>query len=137
MATPSMLRIERLNYVLGGILVIAAALTQPQRIALGITVGVALTCLNFFVLRRLVTKWTADAQQGKTGAAPLLMLPKMVGLMGAVAVAILVLPIDPIAFTIGYSLFIVSIVIDTSYSALKSPETNPSTTSEGNDKTHG
>jgi hypothetical protein len=60
----------------------------------------------------------------------------MVGLMGAVAVAILVLPIDPIAFTIGYSLFIVSIVIDTSYSALKSPETT-STPSEGNDKTHG
>jgi hypothetical protein len=135
MATPSMLRIERLNYVLGGILVIAAALTQPQRIALGVTVGVALTCLNFFVLRRLVTKWTADAQQGKTGAAPLLMLPKMVGLMGAVAVSILVLPIDPIAFTIGYSLFIVSIVIDTTYSALKTPET--STPSEGNDKTHG
>ena len=136
MATPSMLRIERLNYALGGVLVIAAALTQPQRIALGVAVGVALTCLNFFVLRRLVTKWTADAQQGRTGAAPLLMLPKMVGLMGAVAVAILVLPIDPIAFTIGYSLFIVSIVIDTSYSALKSPETTPST-SEGNDKTHG
>lgn len=137
MATPSMLRIERLNYVLGGILVIAAALTQPKRIALGIAVGVALTCLNFFVLRRLVTKWTADAQQGKTGAAPLLMLPKMVGLMGAVAVAILVLPIDPIAFTIGYSLFIVSIVIDTTYSGVlaKSPETT--TPQEGNDKTHG
>lgn len=135
MATPSMLRIERLNYVLGGILVIAAGLTQPKRIALGIAVGVALTCLNFFVLRRLVTKWTADAQQGKTGAAPLLMLPKMVGLMGAVAVSILVLPIDPIAFTIGYSLFIVSIVIDTTYSALKSPETT--TPQEGNDKTHG
>jgi hypothetical protein len=65
------------------------------------------------------------------------MLPKMVGLMGAVAVSILVLPIDPIAFTIGYSLFIVSIVIDTSYSALKSPETPTSTPSEGNDKTHG
>ena len=29
-ANPSMLRIERLNYVLGGILVIAAALTQPR-----------------------------------------------------------------------------------------------------------
>ena len=47
------------------------------------------------------------------------MLPKMVGLMGAVAVAILFLPIDPIAFTIGYSIFIVSIVIETTYSALR------------------
>ena len=135
MATPSMMRIERLNYVLGGILVIAAAVTQSQRIALGVAVGVALTCLNFFVLRRLVVKWTTDAQQGKAGTAQLLMLPKMVGLMGAVAVAILVLPIDPIAFTVGYSLFIVSIVIDTTYSALK--PTPSETPSEGNDKTHG
>ena len=119
MAGPSLLRIERLNYGLGGILVIAAALTQPRDIALGLTVGIALTCLNFYVLRRLVTKWTTDAAKGKTGAAPYLMLPKMVGLMGAVAVAILLLPIDPIAFAIGYSLFIVSIVIDTTYSALR------------------
>jgi hypothetical protein len=133
MATPSMLRIERLNYVLGGILVLGAALTQTRPIALGIAVGVALTCLNFFALRRLVVKWTADAAAGKSGAAPILMLPKMALLMGAVAVAILVLPIDPIAFTIGYSLFIVSIVIDTVYSSMKSPETTP----EGNDNTNG
>lgn len=116
---PSILRIERLNYMLGGVLVIAAALTQSRPIALGVAVGVALTCANFYVLRRLVAKWTADAAQGKTGNAPLLMLPKMIGLMGAVAVAILLLPIDPIAFVIGYSLFIVSIVIDTTYSALR------------------
>src|SRR5688572_11141665 len=136
MAGPSMLRIERINYVLAGILVILAAVTQPRPIALGIAVGAALTCANFFVLRRLVTKWTSDAAQGKSGNAPLLMLPKMTILMGAVAVAILVLPIDPIAFTIGYSLFIVSIVLDTTYSALKSPDAS-STTSEGNDNHHG
>jgi hypothetical protein len=114
--------------------VIAAALTQPQRIALGIAVGVALTCLNFFVLRKLVFKWTSDASKGKTGNAPLLMLPKMVGLMGAVAVAILFLPIDPIAFTIGYSLFIVSIILDTTYSALRS---TPEPTSTEHDEHHG
>jgi len=134
MATPSLLRIERLNYALGGILVIAAALTQPRPIALGVAVGVALTCLNFFVLRKLVFKWTSDAQQGKAGRAPLLMLPKMIGLMGAVAVAILILPIDPIAFTIGYSLFIVSIVIDTTYSAFR-PQAEP--TSTEHDEHHG
>lgn len=135
MATPSLLRIERLNYALGGILVIAAAVTQPRPIALGVAVGVALTCLNFFVLRKLVFKWTSDAQKGKPGNAPLLMLPKMIGLMGAVAVAILVLPIDPIAFTIGYSLFIVSIVIDTTYSALRPHKAEP--TSTEHDEHHG
>ena len=138
MATPSLLRIERLNYALGGVLVIAAALTQSQPVALGIAVGVALTCLNFFVLRKLVYKWTSDAQKGKTGAAPMLMLPKMVGLMGAVAVAILFLPIDPIAFTIGYSLFIVSIVIDTTYSAMRgNDEPTPTTTKTEHDEHHG
>lgn len=124
MATPSILRIERINYAIGGVLVIAAALTQSQPVALGIAVGVLLTCVNFFVLRRLVTKWTADAAKGRTGSAPLLMLPKMVFLMGAVAVSILLLPLDPIAFTIGYSIFILSIVIDTTYSALRDPEGN-------------
>ena len=43
-------RIERLNYLLGGVMVIASALTQPRSMALGIAVGVALTCLNFFLL---------------------------------------------------------------------------------------
>jgi hypothetical protein len=142
-----MLRIERINYALGGVLIIAAAITQNRPIALGIAVGVALTCLNFYVLRRLVTKWTSDAAKGRTGNAPLLMLPKMVGLMGAVAVAILVLPLDPIAFTIGYSIFIISIVIDTTYSALRHEDepspTEPNmegggfTPTPGSDKTHG
>jgi hypothetical protein len=122
MASPSILRIERLNYVIAGVLVIAAALTQDRGIALGIAVGASLTCVNFFVLRKLVSKWTSDAAAGRTGNAPLLMLPKMVGLMGAVAVAILFLPINVIAFVIGYSIFIVSIVLDTSYAALASKD---------------
>jgi hypothetical protein len=108
--------------MIGGVLVIAAAITQSRDIALGVAVGVALTCANFFVLRKLVVKWTSDAAQGKTGAAPLLMLPKMVGLMGAVALAILFLPLNVVAFTAGYSIFIVSIVVDTSYSALASKD---------------
>ncbi len=119
MSSPSILRIERINYAIGGVLVIAAALTQARPIALGVAVGVALTCLNFNVLRRLVTKWTADAAEGRTGAAPLLMMPKMVGLMVAVALAIFFLPIDPIAFTVGYSIFIISIVIDTAYAGMR------------------
>lgn len=137
MASPSILRIERINYALGGVLVVAAALTQTQPIALGIAVGVLLTCVNFFVLRKLVVRWTADAAQGKTGSAPMLMLPKMVGLMGAVAVAILLLPLDPIAFTVGYSIFIISIVIDTTYSALRSPDETGLTSGSDGDKPNG
>ncbi len=122
---PSIQRIERLNYFLGGALTIAGALTQPRTVALGVAIGAALTCVNFFVLRKLVVKWTTDAAAGKTGNAPYLMMPKMIGLMGLVAVCILLLPIDPIAFIVGYSIFIASIVIETMHSALRhEPENN-------------
>jgi hypothetical protein len=110
-----MLRIERMNYGIGAVLALASLLTQSRSIALGICVGVALTCLNFFVLRKLITKWTTAAQSGKSSSAPLLMLPKMTGLMLAVAAAVLFLPIDAIAFVIGYSIFILSIVVETIY----------------------
>jgi hypothetical protein len=116
--SPSILRIERLNYGLGAGVALASLFTQSRSIALGVCIGIALTCANFYVLRKLITKWTTAAQKGAPSNAPLLMLPKMVGLMLAVAAAVLFLPIDPIAFTIGYSIFIVSIVIETIYSSV-------------------
>ena len=119
MGKPSIRNIERLNYMIAGVATIIAAITQTRPFALGIAVGGGLTCLNFFVLRKLIVKWTADAAAGRGSSASYLMLPKMAGLMGAVAVAILVLPIDPIAFVIGYSIFIVSIVIETAYASFK------------------
>ena len=121
----SILRIERMNYAIAGVLIVAAAITQPRDIALGIAIGAALTCLNFHVLRRLVTKWTAAAAKGEPSNAPMLMLPKMVLLMGAVALAILFLPIQPVAFIVGYSIFIVSIVLDTTFAAMR-PATDDS-----------
>ena len=86
--------------MIGIVLVLRRArVTQPQSVGLGVAVGVALTCLNFFVLRRLVVKWTRhDAAAGKSAAAPLLMMPKMmILLMGAVAASLCVPPpIDPV-----------------------------------------
>jgi hypothetical protein len=116
---PSIRNIERLNYVIAGIATIIAAITQPRSFALGIAVGGGLTCLNFFALRKLIGKWTTAAAKGLTSGASYLMLPKMAGLMAAVALALLFLPLDPIAFVIGYSIFIVSIVIETAYASFK------------------
>lgn len=106
-------RIERLNYVIGGLAIIVAVLTVAKRQALGVTIGVALTCLNFAALRWLIFRWTASVKAGddKGNNRILLVLPKMVGMMGAVALAVLFLPIDAIAFIIGYSIFLPSIVI--------------------------
>jgi hypothetical protein len=128
-------RIERLNYLLGGILVIAAALTQPQPVALGVAVGVALTCANFFVLRRLIQKWTSDAAAGRsTSKSGLLVLPKMVGLMVAVVLSLAYLPIHPIAFAVGYSIFVVSIFVEILLAAILP---SPSPTPETNEQHHG
>jgi hypothetical protein len=112
-AAPSIHRIERLNYVLGAVLAIAGALTQPREIALGLAVGALLTCANFFVLRKLVVKWTSDAAAGRTPSTGLLIMPKMIALMGAVVACLALLPIDAVAFVVGYSVFLASIMIET------------------------
>jgi len=135
MGGPSLLRIERWNYGIGAVLIAVAALTQPERISLGIAVGVLLTCLNFYALRKLVHKWTTDAQHGRYGNAQLLMLPKMALLMGAVACAILFLPMNVIAFVIGFSIFMISIMAEITYSALR-PQPS-SDTSEPSEHKHG
>ena len=132
MSSPSIHRIERLNYAISSIAIVATLLTQTRAITLGLTVGAVLTCLNFYVLRRLVTKWTTEAAQGKSGNSAMLMLPKMIGLMGAVAAAVLLLPIDVIAFAIGYSIFIVSIIVDATYTALR-----PSAADSASENGHG
>jgi hypothetical protein len=132
-ANPSIVRIERLNYGIGAVTIAAAALTQPRDIALGFAVGTLLTCINFFVLRKLVTKWTREAAQGRGGNSSLLMLPKMIGLMGAVAIAVVFLPINVVAFTIGYSIFIVSIIVEATFSALRTPDSD----SEPTEHKHG
>lgn len=135
----SILRIERFNYAIGAIVIAAAALTQPRDIALGLAVGTILTCANFFVLRKLVTKWTREAAAGQGGNSSLLMLPKMLGMMGAVAVAILLLPVNVVALAIGYSIFLVSIVAEVIYSALRTPEREPTAPEapEPNEHNHG
>ena len=122
---PNLTRVERLNYLLGGILVIVGALTQPRAIALGLACGVALTCANFAVLRRMVAKWTDDAAAGRTRSSIAPVAPKLVVLFGLVAVCVLVLPLDVIAFGLGYSLFIVSILIEIVMASMRHvPTTN-------------
>jgi hypothetical protein len=122
----SILRIERTNYVLAMVLVILAVITrQSKDIVLGVLVGSALTSINFFFLRKLIAKWTADAAAGKQGNAQLLMMPKMIGLMGAVTVCMLFLPLNVIAFTAGFSIFIVSIMIEAIGSAVRGAPDSP------------
>lgn len=115
---PSLLRIERMNYAFGGVMVIIGGLTQAKSIALGITVGVVLTCLNFALLRRIVVRATADAAQGGASNRMLLVMPKMTLMMIAVVLALKFLPISAPGFAIGYSVFVASILVEAVYSAI-------------------
>lgn len=126
MGSPSIRRIERLNYVLGGLLVVGGALTQPRDIALGLAVGVVLTSANFYVLRKLVVKWTDDAAAGRSGHSAAMLMPKMIGLMGAVVACLAFLPINAVAFVVGYSLFLLSIVVEVVISVVTHPEPSES-----------
>ena len=121
----SLVRIERLNYALGGLVIIAAALTQPRSIALGVAVGIALTCANFAMVRRLVFRATADAANGVSSNRMLLVLPKMTFLMAAVVLSLWLLPINAAAFAAGYSIFIVSILVESVHTALRPPTDPP------------
>jgi hypothetical protein len=128
-------RIERLNYIIGGLMVIIAAITQHRTMAAGVVVGVALSCLNFALLRRLVFKWTAEAADGRsTTGSSLLMLPKTIGMMLVVTLVLIFLPISAIGFLVGFSVFVVSIAVDLVMSAfLPTPPSSP----ESNEQNHG
>jgi ATP synthase I chain len=139
MGANAILRIERLNYLFGGIAIIVAALVATQTQALGVAVGVVLTCLNFFFLRKIVFRWTAAVKAGdeKGGTRIYLILPKMIGMMGAVVLVMLVLPIHAVGFVIGYSIFIVSIVVGTVLDLIITPTVEPTPGDDTPTSTHG
>ncbi len=112
-------RIERLNYILGGVMAATAAFVLSKEQALGVLVGVILGSVNFTFLSRIVQRWVRGAAKGK-GASGYFLIPKMGGLLVAVFVALRFLPISPAYFAIGFSIFLLSIAIETVRSA-----TNP------------
>jgi hypothetical protein len=77
------------------------------RMALGVTLGAALMCLNAYALRRLGQRARSFA---KPGAAVLLFNVKMAVLIGLIFLVVRFLPIDPVGFIFGISIFPVAIV---------------------------
>jgi hypothetical protein len=119
----SLLRIERMNYVIGGVFCIVAAFTQGKSMALGIAIGVVLTCLNFAAMRRIIGKATAAAAGGESTNRLLLIMPKMLLLMAAIVLALKFLPVNAVGVAIGYSVFVVSIMIEAVYSVMSPAKT--------------
>jgi hypothetical protein len=105
-------RIERLNYLLATVAVAIAALLFARADLVGVTMGAAIGCANFTMIRRLVGRWMRSAADQRNTTA-LLFLPKMMVLIAVVFVVIRYVPMNPVAFAIGFSVFLVSIAVET------------------------
>lgn len=137
MTMASMPRIERLNYLFGGVLIIVCTLATRRDQALGAAVGVALTCLNFAFMNRLIGRWIDDAKRGDGAGSNriALIMPKMVALMGAVVLSLAYLPIDAIFFVLGYSVFVLSIMVEGVLSVLRPAPSTPDSPDESSTPT--
>ena len=121
----SLARIERMNYILGGafIALIAALGTGEQ--LLGAVVGASLSALNFTFLRLLVERMAAAAAGKKVGRlSSLALIPQLLGIMVAVAAAVVFLPLSIPMVAAGFSVFLVSIGVETVRYVLRNPATN-------------
>jgi hypothetical protein len=111
--TPQALRrIERTNYLLGAILIALVAVVGTSEQTLGAAVGALLSAFNFTAVRGIVERVAGSADGGAARPA-LIFLPKMAVLMAAVALAIFYLPLSPVMLAVGFSIFLLSIAIET------------------------
>ncbi len=120
----SLSRIERMNYILGGALVAAVGVLGTRDQVLGALVGVLLSSVNFSLVVRIVEKMTAAATGTRSKATGLWLAPKLLALMSAAALALFLLPISAVMLAAGFSVFLVSIGVETVRYVLRSPAAN-------------
>lgn len=106
-------RIERTNYVITAIVLAFSAVVLGKPYALGLGIGSLLGSVNFSLIRKQVQVWTRAATEGHAGGSAYLFIPKMIGLIAIVFLAISYLPLSAAAFAIGFSTFFLSIAIET------------------------
>ncbi len=124
MDSAATMRMERMNYVFGVMLIVGAAFLGSHEQLIGMAAGVTISCVNFSILRRLVAR-VLSSGDGRNAAA-ILFLPQMVGLMAAVALAMFFLPASAAFIAIGFSVFMLSIGVETAR-FLMSPVIGPTT----------
>ncbi len=135
-AAATLRRIERLNYLFGIALVVAAAALGSRAFVGGCMVGVAITCLNFAVMRAIGLGLTRHVAAGGSPAKAILLLPKTVGLMAVVGLALFFLPIDPLGFVLGFSIILLSITTEAMLTLVRPPAAATPTTDTPNPDDH-
>ena len=104
-------KIERWNYVIAGVFILASAFLFSARVTLGVAVGGILACANFTAMRVLITK-SLRASGTRRMALQLLLMGKMGVLFVMVFLAIRFLPINPVALAVGMSVFLIAIAVE-------------------------
>jgi hypothetical protein len=103
--------IERLNMVLAGLVCLGSLVFWRQGIALGAGLGATLAVVNFWAIRRVVEAGLASKTQRKRFFLISLLVAKMAALIALVFVIIRYLPVSVLAFIVGLSTFLLSILI--------------------------
>jgi hypothetical protein len=119
---PDRLKImERWNVAFAALASLIAALAAPW-LMWGVVAGGILACANFYAIRRIWQSLLSSSTQ-KRQAMQGLFIVKSLLLAGVVVAALALLPISPIGFAIGVSVFIPSIIVETARYALGGPTT--------------
>jgi hypothetical protein len=101
--------VERWTLVLAAIAVPIAWLCLSRRMTLGVSLGAGVMAANAWALRRIGQR--VVEKRPRAGYALLLFNVKMALLIALVYVVVRYLPVDPIGFLIGISVFPVAVVI--------------------------
>jgi len=103
--------IERLNLVVAAAICLGSLLFWRRGIAYGAFLGAGLEVLNFSAIRRVSEAGLNTKSQRKRFVLISLLIAKMGAMMGLVYVIIRYAPVNILAFVVGLSTFLVSIMI--------------------------
>jgi hypothetical protein len=105
-------RIERINLILGALITCLAGVLWGARGAVAAGVGAGLACADFWLLVRIGARLVASAREGNPSRGlSFLLLGKTAALFALVFVAIAVLHLEAVPFALGFSVFVVSIMM--------------------------
>jgi hypothetical protein len=105
-------RIERVNLILAALLTGLAGAIWGVRGAVAAGVGAGLACADFWLLVRIGSRLVESARSGNPSRGlSFLLLGKTAALFALVFIAIAVLHLDAIPFALGFSVFVVSIMM--------------------------
>jgi hypothetical protein len=123
-----LIAVERWTWMLAAVVIAAGFIAVSARTAVGVTAGALLMSVNAWTLRKIAQR---SQTMAKPGAAVLLFNLKMAALIALVFVVIRYLPIDPIGFVVGISIFPAAILAAAIRHALRTSEDHKGETQNG------